>query len=200
MPFAELMTDTISVFDERGNLVKESIRASVQSGRAIHTLGADFPVAIGYFVERKLPTGVIEKYKVLEPNYYGDFHSIKAHYQMKVINVNAIPDPRLVSTINTINASGNARVYQHSVDSSINHYTSNDLVQILKQIKSDVLEIDLSDIDLALTTKAISKVSEEIEKPEPNKDKIFAYISLLPATVATLESVLNLASMLGLTI
>lgn len=200
MPFAELMTDTISVFDESGNLVKEHARASVQGGKSIHTLGADFPVSIGYFVERKLPTGVIEKYKVLEPNYYGDFHGIKAHYQMKVINVNAIPDPRLVSTINTINASGNARVYQHSIDNSVNNYTSNDFVQALKRIKSEVLEIDLSDIDLALTTKAISKVSEEVEKPELNKDKISAYISLLPATVTTLESVVNLANMLGITI
>lgn len=200
MPFAELMTDTLSVFDERGNLVKENIRGSVQSGSAIHTLGADFPVSIGYFVERKLPTGVIEKYKVLEPNYYGDFHGIKAHYQMKVINVNAIPDPRLVSTINTINASGNARVYQHSIDNSVNSYTSNDFIQALNKIKSEVLEIDLSDIDLALTTKAILKVSEEVEKPEPNKDKISAYISLLPTTVTTLESVVNLANMLGITI
>lgn len=198
MPFAELMTDTISVFDESGNLVKEHIRASVQGGKAIHTLGADFPVSIGYFVERKLPTGVIEKYKVLEPNYYGDFHGIKAHYQMKVVNVNAIPDPRLVSTINTINASGNARVYQHSVDSSINNYTSNDLVQALNKIKSEVLEIDLSDIDLALTTKTISKLSEEVEKSQPNKDKISAYISFLPTVVATLESVVNLTSMLGI--
>lgn len=198
MPFAELMTDTISVFDERGHLVKDNIRASVQGGKAIHTLGADFPVSIGYFVERKLPTGVIEKYKVLEPNYYGDFHGIKAHYQMKVVNINVIPDPRLVSTINTINASGNARVYQNSVDNSMNNYASDDLVQALKKIKFEILEKDLNDIDLAITTKAISKLTEEVEKSELNKDKISAYISLLPPVVATLESVVNLTSMLGI--
>ncbi len=198
MPFADLMNDTISIYDEDGNLVKEGIKASVQGGKAVHTLGADFAVNIGYFVERKTPAGIVERYKVLEPNYYGNFHGIPAHYQMKVVNVNAIPDPRTNSTVNTIHATGNARVYQHSVDNSINTYTTSQYNQALNQVKSDILDLDLDEVEQALTTKAITKITEEIESGSPNKDKLGAYISLLPTAVATLESLGNLATMIGL--
>lgn len=198
MPFSELMTDVVSVYDENGEIVKENLKASVQSGRAVHTLGADFPVKIGYFVERITPSGVLEKYKVLEPNYYGNFHGIPAHYQMKVVNVNAIPDPRTSSTVNRIHATGNARVYQHSVDNSINTYTTTQYKHALNQVKSDILDLDLDEVEQALTTKAITKITEEIESGSPNKDKMGAYISLLPTAVATLESLGNLATMIGL--
>ncbi|MCJ9514500.1 hypothetical protein K5F81_15725 [Acinetobacter baumannii] len=199
MPFSELMTDIVSIYDEDGNLIREGVKSLVQGGKAVHTLGADFPLEIGYFVERATRTGVVERYKVLEPNYYGDFHGIPAHYQMKVVNVKAIPDPRNASTINHIEASGNARVYQHSIDNSINTYTTKEFKDILNKIKSDILDLELDNIEQALTTKAITKITEEVEKGQPNKDKLGAYISLLPTAVATLESVLNLASMAGIT-
>lgn len=198
MPFDDLMTDIVSVYDEEGNLVKEKIKASVQGGKAVHTLNADFKVDIGYFVERKLPSGIIEKFKVLEPNYCGNFHGIPAHYQMTVVNVKAIPDPSKSSTINTIHASGNARVYQHSTDNSTNSYSSYEYKEAIGKIKSDILDLDLDPVDQALTTKAVSKLAEEVESGTPNKDKISAYISLLPAAVSGLESVVKLATMVGL--
>lgn len=197
MPFAELMNDSISIFDKNGNLVKDGVRSSVQGGKSVHTLGADFPVEIGYFVERITTTGVAERYKVLEPNFYNSFHDIPAHYQMKVINVNAIPDPRKTSIINTINATGNARVYQHSVDKSVNTYTMLEYKEALNRVKLEILDLDLDPVDQALTTKAMSKISEELGSPNPNKDKVGAYIAFLPTAVATLESVLNLANMFG---
>ena len=198
MALAELMRDTISIFDKSGILVKENEKASVQGGNRIITLNGNYPVEIGYFVERKTPSGVTEKYKVLEPNFSPGLQIIKAHYQMKVINVNAIPDPRTASVSNTIHASGNARIYQHSTDNSVNTYTSNDFKQALNQVKSDILDLDVDNIDQALTTKAITKITEEVDTGNPNKDKICAYISLLPTAVTALDSVVKLASMAGL--
>ncbi|WP_288419150.1 hypothetical protein [uncultured Acinetobacter sp.] len=198
MPFDDLMTDVVSVYDEEGNLVKEKIKASVQGGKAVHTLNADFKVDIGYFVERKLPSGITEKYKVLEPNYYGNFHGIPAHYQMKVVNVKAIPDPANSSTVNTIHASGNARIYQNSTDNSTNSYTSYEYKEAIGKIKSDIMDLDLDPVDQALTTKAVSKLAEEVESGSLNKDKMSAYISLFPAAVSGLDSVIKLASMVGL--
>jgi len=198
MPFADLMNDDVSIFDGKGNLIKENIKSSVQGGKAVHTLGADFPVEIGYFVERKTPSGVIERYKVLEPNYYGNFHGIPAHYQMKVVNVNAIPDPRATSMVTTITATGNARVYQQSVDNSINNYSSYDYKEALNNVKSELLDLDLEPTDQALVAKAIAKITEEIDTGSPNKDKVSAYISLLPTAVAALDSVIKLAAMVGI--
>lgn len=198
MAFAELMTDNITIYDQNGKLVESDIRASVQGGKKVFTSGASFPVEIGYFVERKTRNGVVERYKVLEPNFYDNFHGIAAHYQMSVINVKAIPDPRTAPTVNTINASGNARVYQNSTDNSTNTYSINDFQKALSEVKSKILDLDLNDIDMALTTKAITKITEEVDTGNPNKDRLGAYISLLPTAVASLESVLNLAAMAGL--
>jgi len=198
MPFPSLMNDLVTIFDESGKVVKEGVKSSVQGGKSVHTLNADFPVETGYFVERKTPAGVVERYKVLEPNYYGNLHGIRAHYQMKVVNVKAIPDPRNSSTVNTIHASGNARIYQNSTDNSVNNYSSNDFKQALGRVKTDILDLDLEDVDRALTLKAITKITEEVDTGNPNKDKITAYISLLPTAVAALDSVVKLAAMVGL--
>ena len=198
MPFTELMTDLVSIYDRNGNIIKEGVKSSVQGGKAVHTLNADFPVEIGYFVERKIQNGVIERYKVLEPNYYNAFHGIPAHYQMKVVNINAIPDPRTSSTVNNIHASGNARVYQQSVDNSTNTYSSSEYKEALSQVKSDILDLELDPIDSALVAKAITKITEGVETGSPNKDKLGAYLSLLPSAVAALDSVVKLAAMAGL--
>lgn len=198
MGLAGLLKDKISIYDENMNLIKEDEQASVQGGKTIITLSGDYPVQIGYFVERETPNGVVEKYKVLEPNYSQGLRTIRPHYQMRVINVSAILDPRTTSTINNIHASGNSRIYQNSVDNSTNTYTSTEYKEALNKVRSDILDLDLDPIESALVTKAITKIAEEVETGNPNKDKLGAYISLFPTAVATLESVLNLASMAGL--
>ncbi|GEM_PF-3176458 len=196
--FDELMTDVVSVYDETGKLVKDGVKASVQRGKSVHTNDVSFAVDIGYFVDRKTRNGITERYKVLEPNYFDGMDGIPAHYQMKVVNVKAIPDPRNSSTVNTIHASGNARIYQNSTDNSVNNYSSNDFKQALGRVKTDILDLDLEDVDRALTLKAITKITEEVDTGNPNKDKITAYISLLPTAVAALDSVVKLAAMVGL--
>ncbi len=198
MALADLMRDNISVFDKDGNLVKENEKASVEGGNTIITLSGNYPVEIGYFVERKTAGGVTEKYKVLEPNFSPGLRVIKAHYQMRVINVNAIPNPRTASTSNIIHASGNARVYQHSVDNSTNNYSVYEFKEALNSVKTELLDLELDPLDQALTTKAITKITEEVDTGNPNKDKINAYISLLPTAVTALDSVIKLGSMVGL--
>jgi hypothetical protein len=198
MRLTGLLKDKVSIYDENMNLIKADEQASVQGGKKIITLNGDYPVQIGYFVERKTPSGVVEKYKVLEPNYSQGLQSIKPHYQMNVINVSAIPDPRTTSTVNNIHASGNARIYQHSVDNSTNTYTSTEYKEALNKVRSDILDLDLDPIDSALVAKAITKISEEVETGNPNKDKLGAYLSLLPSAVTALDSVMKLASMAGL--
>lgn len=198
MPFAHMLRDTISIFDCNGELVKENEKASVQGGKAVFTLSADYPVEIGYFVERKTPSGVNEKYKVLEPNYMAGLSSIKPHYQMSVVNVKAIPDPRATSSVTTITASGNARVYQHSVDNSTNNYSAYEFKEALNNVKAEMLDLELDPLDQALAAKALTKITEEVDSGNPNKDKINAYISLLPAAVTALDSVVKLGSMVGL--
>lgn len=197
MPFAELLTDIISVYDENGELIKDNIKASVQRGKSIYTQSADFKVDVDYLVERILPNGIVEKYRVLEPNYYGNFHGIKAHYQMKVINVKSTSNSNS-STVNTIHASGNARIYQNSADHSVNTYTNSQYQEALNKVKSDILDLDLSDTDEILVAKALAKINEEVISGNPSKDKVSVYMEFLPVAVTALDSVIKLGTMFGL--
>ncbi|WP_372544092.1 hypothetical protein [Acinetobacter pittii] len=191
------MRDTINVYDLDGNLVAEKEKASVQQGKKIITFRANYPVQIGFIVERILPNGIVENYRVIEPNYCQGLNTIGAHYQMDVVNVNAVPNPRTASTVNTISVSGNARYYQNSTDNSVNtiNYTSNDYRQVLNQIKSDLLDLNLDDTDLHVSNKVIGKIEEEVQSGNPNKSRITTFIELLPAGVTVLESVTKLIEM-----
>ncbi|MDI4481635.1 hypothetical protein E6P72_11200 [Moraxella osloensis] len=201
MPFNALMRDKISVYDEQGNLIIEDQQASVQGGESIITKHADFFVDVGYIIERKLPNGFIERYRVVEPNFMvGLIGDIPAHYQMKVTNVKA-PSPTFNNIVtNNITVSDQARFYQDSVDNSTNTYNSYNLSQFkeaLKAVEKEVGELDLHQIEKETIRKSLENIEAELKKPIPNKDLLSACVSFLPTAISTSESVLNLAQMLG---
>ena len=139
--FSEMMNDRISIYDEAGKLVAENELALVDGGKSIITDRGNFIVDIGYLVKRKLPNGLIENYRVIQPNYYsGSTGMFKAHYQMKVTNVKA-PVSTNNRVVNNITVSDNARFYKDSVDSSINTYNSYTLNQYEKALEAVKNEI-----------------------------------------------------------
>lgn len=200
MPFNELMRDKISIFDEHGNLVASEQAARVCSGEQILTASGNFVVDIGYLIERKLPNGHVEKYRVIEPNYFADIDDMPAHYQMNVTNVKNNPT-NSNSVVNNITLSGQSSFYQHSTDNSINTYNTYTLHQYnkaLEAIYDDVAKLDLEQSDRDLIKNSLAKIENELKKPQPDKGFLNACISFLPTSIATLESVLNLSNMLGI--
>lgn len=79
MPFSSLMNDKISVYDEKRNLIIENQQASVQDGKLIITKNGDFVVDVGYLIERKLPNGLVENYRVIEPNFIAGLAGMIPH-------------------------------------------------------------------------------------------------------------------------
>lgn len=200
MPFKELMRDKISIFDEQGNLVASEQAANVQRGEKILTQSGNFVVDIGYLIERKLPNGHVERYRVIEPNYSAGMHGIPAHYEMNVKNVKNNPT-NSNSVVNNITLSGQSSFYQHSTDNSINTYNTYTLHQYkeaLEAINDDVAKLDLEQSDRDLIKNSLAKIENELKKPQPDKGFLDACISFLPTSIATLESVLNLSNMLGI--
>lgn len=200
MPFGSLMKDKISVFDEQGNLVAENEAASVQNGKKVFTKNANFVVDVGYLIERKLPNGNVEKYKVVEPNYMAGLSGIPPHYQMDIVNVKA-SKPVANSVVTTINVSGQGRYYQDSVDNSINTYnayTLNQYQKALEAVHSEISSLDLHQSEIDLIKNSLNKIEIELNKASPNKDILIMCMSFLPTSITTLESVLNLGQMLGI--
>ncbi|MFD1133280.1 hypothetical protein [Psychrobacter sanguinis] len=84
MSFSSLMKDKISVFDAQGNLVASDQAASVQGGKRIITKTADFVVDVGYLVERRLPNGLVENYRVVEPNFMAEVYRCIGVYTPRI--------------------------------------------------------------------------------------------------------------------
>lgn len=199
--FSELMNDRISIYDEAGKLVAENELALVDGGNSIITDRGNFIVDVGYLIKRELPNGLIENYHVIQPNYYsGSTGMFKAHYQMKVTNVKA-PVSTNNSVVNNITVSDNARFYKDSVDNSsntYNSYTLNQYEKALEAVNSEVSGLDLHQSEKDLIKHGLERIENELKKPSPNKDVLSTCISFLPTSIATLESVINLGQMLGI--
>lgn len=91
----------------------------------------------------------------------------------------------------------NSRAYQNSTDNSINNYSVADIKDVLTRVKSDLLNADLGDADLQVSTTVVEKVTQELDSKNPKKDKMSAFISMFPAAVEALPSVVELIGMIG---
>ena len=93
-----------------------------------------------------------------------------------------------------------ARFYQDSIDNSTNTYNSYTLTQYekaLEAVKNEVDGLDLHQSERETIKNSLEKIEIELKKPSPNKDMLSAFISFLPTSITTLESVVNLGQMLG---
>lgn len=202
MPFSSLMKDKISIFDEHENLVARDQDASVQGGKKIFTKTADYIVDVDYLIERRLPNGLVENYRVIEPNFMAGFHDIPSHYQMTVTNVknSSAKTKSIESVVNNITLSGQASYYNNSSNNSTNvynTYTLNQYEKALEAVNNEISELDLDQSERNAVENSLTAIENELKKPVPNEGVLSTCISFLPTSIATLESVLNLGQMLG---
>jgi hypothetical protein len=111
------------------------------------TFQAELPVEDGDVAERTLPSGMTERYVVLDSGFHSEVHRIGAHFQMMVQKENASAPPsytQAAGVTNIYNVQGpNARVNVQSTDSSRNiaNVGETELFQKLRSaIESGVLD------------------------------------------------------------
>jgi hypothetical protein len=97
----------------------ENVSASVQPA-IIFVEGDSLPVAEGDYFERALPSGVVERYLVLEASFHNKIHSLPSHFQIKVRKETSLLPPPGGTTNNYHLNAPNARVNIGSTDQSIN--------------------------------------------------------------------------------
>lgn len=121
-PFEQFHNDIIRIISKNGSHTSIDLKANVTPG-TINIYDVDIDIVEGDIVERDLPKGRIETYEVIEANYKQKFSAFPAHYNLKVRKTTAIKPALPVKNI--FNLTGNARVYQHSTDNSINNINQN---------------------------------------------------------------------------
>lgn len=83
MSFEKIMNENVVIFDENDNKVAEA-KASVQKDNIYIKNKSDVIIREGFFIERKLPSKEIEKYRVIDYQFIEKIHSIPAIYKIDV--------------------------------------------------------------------------------------------------------------------
>lgn len=114
----QFLNEEITIIKENGRRF-EDVSAMVEKGK-ISIDDVEIPVEEGDKILRKLPSGTVEKYRVLDRGYQEKFKSIPASYNMEVEKLSNIkPSKSSGKTIYNLHGN-NSRVNINSTDSSIN--------------------------------------------------------------------------------
>jgi len=118
MSLDSLMRDEVTLIKRDGNRF-EHIQASVQRDK-IFTNDPAIPIEDGDVFERILPSGIVERYDILDAGFMQGTKGIRPHYQSVVRKQTKI-DPLAQPSQIIYNLIGpNARVNIQSIDSSAN--------------------------------------------------------------------------------
>lgn len=118
MPFRDFLNEHVTLVKKDGRRF-EHLPAAVQSD-VIMTNDPKIPIEDGDAFERKIPSGITERFLILDAGFKPKFHSFDAHYQSKVRRETAIARPQSPSHVVYNLIGPNSRVNIQSLDSSTN--------------------------------------------------------------------------------
>ncbi len=148
------MRDKVTLIKQDGQRF-EGLKASVQTDM-IFTGDPKVPIEEGDVFERTLPSGVTERYTILDAGFNAGLGGIKPHYQSKVQKETKI-QPAQPPTHVFYNLLGpNSRVNIQSVDASTNVVDVGS-EELFEKLKADVRE---SIFDRAVVDQLCQKVDE----------------------------------------
>ncbi|MEX0597392.1 MAG: hypothetical protein WD512_12935 [Candidatus Paceibacterota bacterium] len=177
--FKQFNNENVTLIKTNGDRY-EDVEASVQSDM-IFIEDTSLPVEEGDTFIRKLPNGLIEKYKVLDRGFHEKFSSMPAHYQVKVHKLSGIKQAKSGKTI--YNLGDNSRVNINSNDSSIN-IINMESKHLFAEIKSKVEE----NIESQNERRELLLRLEELEKAQntPSFSEKYADFMALAANHTTI--------------
>lgn len=189
MPFNEIMTDTIQVLKQSGEVISD-IKSSVQKSK-IFIQRSDILIDTGDLIQRSMTNGAKETYKVVDPGFHEKFHSIPAGYQMDVIKL-GVPEAKAAVQHVTYNISGtNNRFNQDSIDNSVNIVNSNSEIQEhISALRDEIDKLRLSKEDQLASYEVIDAVEAQFEGDKPSKAVVQMLLNGLPnaGSIATISS------------
>lgn len=196
MPFDDLMTDTVKVLKQDGEIISD-IKSSIQKNK-IFIQRSDILIETGDLVQRSMSNGAEETYKVIDPGFHEKFHSIPAGYQMDVIKL-GLPEAKAAVQHITYNISGtNNRINQNSTDNSVNVVNSNpDLQEHIAELRNEIDRLRLSKEEEMASYEVIDAVEAQIESGKPSKAVVKTLLNGLPSagSIASIGSFI--VSLLG---
>lgn len=191
--FNQLLRDTISIIKSDGNSIN-NLKASVQSNM-IYLHQSDILVEVNDIIERRMSNGGIEQYRVIDPCFHEGLGAIPAGYQMKVEKLGLPQKQNVTQTV--YNIGDNAKIYNNSVDMSINIHNHNaEIVKILDELKSEIEKIS-NESQKQETLEIYDEIREQCVSDKPKRTVINALMNSLPP-IDNIASIANsLMAMFG---
>lgn len=185
--FDDLLTDTVSLMKQNGEIVK-GVKASVQKNK-IYIQRSDLLIESGDLIQRTMSNGADETFRVIDPGFHEKFHSIPAGYQMDVHKL-GIPEAKQAVQHITYNISGtNNRVNQNTTDNSINIANINpDIQDHINALRDEIKNMGLSKDEEISSYEIIDAVESQLKTGKPSKTVIKTLLSALP-TAASIASI-----------
>jgi len=153
MSLSSFSKDIITLVKPNGE-VFDDIQANVQP-RVIFIHDEKLPLEENDKIYRKLPSGLVETYIVIDRGYFSGIGGIRGHYQAKVRKEGSINEEKYKSIINVYNASGpNSRININSKDNSKNYYNDTDLLfEELKLALAGIVEEEIKEKSFQILEK-----------------------------------------------
>jgi len=170
-PFSELKKDIVKLRKQNGETY-ENIKADVQP-KKIFIDDASLPIEEGDIIERTLPNGLIEQFRVIDRGFCSAFFTMSAHYQVSVEKITGKScdfNKKIIAKI--VNQTINTSVYV--ADSTLvggqgnNVQITNESIQKLSDIVNEIEKLaDEIDADRTDIADAIISIREELSNKIP---------------------------------
>ncbi len=119
-----ILKDTITIVNQNGNINKD-IKASVQKDKIIIT-DVKIPVEVNDLIIRRLPSGIEEKFKVIDPQFTQGSNRIPSYYSI-IYEKKGHKNNNEYSVNNQYILNGqHSKINIKSTDNSINNINTND--------------------------------------------------------------------------
>jgi len=178
-PFSELKKDIVKLRKQNGETY-ENIKADVQP-KKIFIDDASLPIEEGDIIERTLPNGLIEQFRVIDRGFCSAFFTMSAHYQVSVEKITGKScdfNKKIIAKI--VNQTINTSVYvadgstANVADSTLvggqgnNVQITNESIQKLSDIVNEIEKLaDEIDADRTDIADAIISIREELSNKIP---------------------------------
>lgn len=179
MSFEDLMTDTVNVLSQSGQIV-ENVKASVQKNK-IFIQRSDIKIKSRDLIQRTMSNGEEETYEVIDPGFHEKFRSIPAGYQMDVKKL-GIPEAKSAVQNITYNISGaNNRVNHNSTDNSVNIVNNNpELQKQIEALRTEIKKLNMPEDEAATSYEVIDAIESQLTSEKPSKTVVKTLLASLP--------------------
>lgn len=179
MSFSNMMNDQLLLRKQNGEVV-EGIKSAVTPNKII-TERYDIQIESGDLLVRKLPSGLEETFKIIDPVFYQGFSGISSGYNISYKKL-GIPEAETEVKNITYNFHGNnARVNNDSVDNSTNIVNmGSEISEHIELLRNEVNRLIQDKTEKSDALDVVDAIEGQLTSKKPSKIVVKTLLSALP--------------------